>query len=61
MELKDSMFVKINYSFGLGDDSILRYQDRLCVPDMDDLRTRIIVEAHGSRYSIHPGSTKNVS
>ena len=52
------MFVKINYSFGLGDDSILRYQDRLCVPDMDDLRTRIIEEAHGSRYSIHSGSTK---
>ena len=58
MELNDSMLVKMNKSFTLGDDDILRYQDRLCVPDVDDLQTRIIAEAHGSRNSIHPGSTK---
>ena len=34
------------------------FHDRLCVPHMDDLRTRIVAEAHSSRYSIHPGSTK---
>ena len=39
-------------------DGILRYQDRLCVPDMDDLRTSIVAEVHGSRYSIHQGSFK---
>ena len=48
----------MNESFALGGDGILTYQDRLCVPDVDDLRTRIIAEAHGSRYSVHPGSTK---
>ena len=58
MEPKDSVLVKMNESFALGDDGILKQQDRLCVPDVDDLRTRIIAEAHGSRYSIHPGSTK---
>ena len=58
MELKDSVLLKMNESFALGDDGILRYQNRLCVQDVDDLRTRIVVEAHGSRYSIHPGSTK---
>ena len=58
MDLKDSVWVKMNESLALGDYDILRYQDRLCVPDMDDLPTRIIAEAHGSRYSIHPGSTK---
>ena len=58
LELKDSMLVKMNESFVLGGDDILRYQDRLCVPDVDDLRTKIIAEAHGSNYSIHPGSTK---
>ena len=36
-ELKDSMLVKINESFAFRDDDIIRYQDRLCVPDMDDL------------------------
>ena len=58
MELMDSVLVKMNESFSLGDDGILRYLDRLCVPDVDYLRSRIIEEAHGSRYSIHPGSTK---
>ena len=56
MELKDSMLVTMNESFALVDDNILRYQDKLCVPDVDDLRTNINVEAHGSRFSLHPGS-----
>ena len=50
--------VKMNESFALGDDGILKQQDRLCVPDVDDLRTRIIAEAHGSKYLIHPGTNK---
>jgi hypothetical protein len=37
---------------------VLRYQNRLCVPDVDDVRERIMAEAHSSKYSIHPGSTK---
>ena len=52
------MFVKMNESFALGDDDILRYQDRLCVRDVDDFQTKIIAETHGSKYSIHLGSTK---
>ena len=52
------MFVNMNESFALGNDCILRYQDMLCVQDVDYLRTRIIVEAHRSRHSINPGSTK---
>ncbi|XP_069144497.1 uncharacterized protein [Solanum lycopersicum] len=58
MELKDSVLLKMNESFALGDDGILRYQDGLCIPDVDDLRTRIVAEAHGSRCSIYPSSTK---
>ena len=37
IELKDSMLVKMNNCFALVDDIILRYQDRLCVPDVNDL------------------------
>ncbi|TMX02051.1 hypothetical protein EJD97_022786 [Solanum chilense] len=55
--LKYSVFVKINESFDMRDDDILTYQDRLGVPDLDDLWTRIIVENHGSTYSIYPGCT----
>ena len=41
-----------------GGDGVLRYQGRLCVPNVEDLRKQILEEAHGSRYSIHPGATK---
>ncbi|XP_069149127.1 uncharacterized protein [Solanum lycopersicum] len=58
IELKDSALVKLNEFFALGRDVILRYQHMLCVPDVDDLQTKIVGEAHGSRYSIQPGSTK---
>ncbi|XP_070019462.1 uncharacterized protein [Nicotiana sylvestris] len=45
------------FSFGM-DDGTLRYQGHLCVPDVDGLRERIMAEAHTSKYSVHPGSTK---
>ena len=41
-----------------GEDCLLRYQGRLCVPDLGELRQHILAESHNSRYSIHPGSTK---
>ena len=44
IDLKDSVLVMMNKSFSLVDDGILRYQDRMCVPDIDDLQTKIIVE-----------------
>ena len=34
----------MNNSFSLVDDDIHRYQDKLCVPDIDDLRTKIVAE-----------------
>ena len=37
---------------------MLRYQGILCVPNVDGLKDRILEEAHGSRYSTHPGSSK---
>ena len=37
---------------------VLYYQDQLCVPDVRELKDEILVDAHHSRYSIHPGSTK---
>ena len=57
-ELKDSLLVIMNETFSLGGDFILRYHDRLCVPDVGYLWIEIVTEAYGSKYSIHPGSTK---
>ena len=39
-------------------DGQLRYQGRLCVPDVADLRGQILEEAHVSRYSIPLRATK---
>ena len=58
MELKESFLGKLNESFSFEGDGVLRYQGILCVPNVDVLRDRILEEAHGSRYSIHPSSTK---
>ena len=48
MELKESVLGKLNESFSLRWDGVLRYQGRLCVPNVDDLRNRILEKAHGS-------------
>jgi hypothetical protein len=32
--------------FVIGDDDVLRYENRLCVPDVDDLRRELMVEAY---------------
>ena len=49
MELKESVLGKLNESLSLGEDDVLRYQGRLCVPNVDGLRDWILEEAHGSR------------
>ncbi|KAJ8760530.1 hypothetical protein K2173_015197 [Erythroxylum novogranatense] len=39
-------------------DGVLRCGDRLCVPDINGLRKKIMHEAHYAPYSVHPGTTK---
>ena len=58
MELKYTVLSKFNESFSLGGDGVLRYQNRLCMINVDNLRSNNFAEAHGSKHSIHPGATK---
>ena len=44
--------------FALGDDGILRFQGRICVPNDVEVRKLILGEGHKSRFSLHPGMTK---
>ncbi|KAH0652788.1 hypothetical protein KY289_030466 [Solanum tuberosum] len=57
-ELKEVVLKKSVEAFSQEGDGVLRYQGRLCVPNVDDLREQILSEDHNSRYSIHPGATK---
>ena len=44
--------------FALLDDGILRFGNRLCVPNDGNLRRELLEEAHCSRLAVHPGGTK---
>ena len=58
VRLKESVKDQKVEVFSQGGDGVLRLQGRLCDPNVDDLRQRIMAETHGVRYSIHPGATK---
>jgi len=42
----------------LGNDGILRFQGRICVPNDAEVKNLILEEGHKSRLSLHPGMTK---
>ncbi|GJR50771.1 putative nucleotidyltransferase, ribonuclease H [Tanacetum coccineum] len=44
--------------FSVDDDSVVWFEDRLCVPNDQVLREKVMTEAHSSPFTIHPGSTK---
>lgn len=59
VKLKEEIHKNKTTTFALGVNvGTVRYQGRLCVPNVDGLRERIMTKAHSSRNSIHLGSTK---
>ena len=44
--------------FSIDEQGVVRYKDRLVVPSNEELRRKILNEAHHSKLSIHPGSNK---
>jgi hypothetical protein len=44
--------------FRVDDKGILWFNDRLVVPKVKELWNQIMAEAHSSKLSIHPGSSK---
>src|SRR5947207_4884970 len=49
---------KILMGFKQDQDGVVWFKNRLVVPKDRELRRQILDEAHQSRFSIHPGSTK---
>jgi hypothetical protein len=44
--------------FSEDDESVLWYKGRICVPNVKELKDKVLHEAHESAYSIHPGGNK---
>jgi hypothetical protein len=44
--------------FSEDDEGVLWYKGRICVPNVKELKDKILHEAHESAYSIHPGGNK---
>jgi hypothetical protein len=57
-EIKDLMAEGRGLDFIEDDQGTIWFKNRICVPEIDNLRENILKEAHDSTYSIHPGSTK---
>lgn len=51
---KKAISEKVIEAFSRGEDGVLCYQSRLCVPNNDELRHHILVEISISLYFIHP-------
>ena len=47
-----------NEDFKLDAQGVLRFRDRICIPDDVDFKRMILEESHRSNLSIHPGATK---
>ncbi|WMV46280.1 hypothetical protein MTR67_039665 [Solanum verrucosum] len=58
LKLKEVVLKKSVEAFSEERDGLLQYRDCLCVSNVDDLREHILSQAHSSRFSIYPGSTK---
>ncbi|XP_028079084.1 uncharacterized protein LOC114280871 [Camellia sinensis] len=39
-------------------NEILKFRNRICIPDIPELKKKILEEAHNSRFAVHPGNTK---
>ena len=46
------------FYFNLSPEGILRFRNRIVLPEDENLRREILDESHRSKYTIHAGSTK---
>ena len=58
MKLRSKIEAGQQSNFTLRSDGTLVLGQRLCVPDVKELKKETMEEAHSSAYAMHPGSTK---
>jgi hypothetical protein len=57
-EIKRNIKEKKTSGFKEDDEGVLWYKGRICVPNVKELKVKILHEAHESAYSIHLGGNK---
>jgi hypothetical protein len=57
-EIKHNIKEEKSPAFSEDDEGMLWYKGRICVPNVKELKDKILREAHASAYSIHPGGNK---
>lgn len=58
VDLKSVMDSDENHDFKMDDTGVLRFWNRICVPDNPNFRKMILEESHRISLSIHPRATK---
>jgi hypothetical protein len=57
-EIKCNIKEKKSSGFSEDDDGVSWYKGRICIPNIPELKDKILHEAHESAYSIHPTENK---
>jgi hypothetical protein len=57
-EIKRNIKEEKSPVFSKDDEGVLWYKGRICVPNVKEMKDRILREAHESAYFIHPGGNK---
>jgi hypothetical protein len=57
-EIKCNIKEEKSSGFSEDDEGVLRYKGRICVPNVKELKDKILHEAHESTYSIQPRGNK---
>jgi hypothetical protein len=57
-EIKHNIKEEKSSGFSEDDEGVLWYKGRICLPNVKELKDKILHEAHESSYSIHPRGNK---
>jgi hypothetical protein len=57
-EIKRNINEEKSPSFSKDDEGVLWYKGRICVPNIKELKDKILCEVYESAYSIHPRGNK---
>jgi hypothetical protein len=57
-QIKRNIMKEKSPSFSEDENGVLWYKGRICVPNVGELKDKILHEVHESAYSIHPGGIR---